>query len=92
MLMRRLAYRQLLAKLLSEGSLTDEQILAVKAVRSRPRLFADFAADVDVMADMSADAQQLGDGKILLWLWEHREEILAYILKLYETFKPIFGF
>lgn len=35
--------------------------------------------------------KEIGDGKIIEWLWENREEILAFVLKLIEMFskKPV---
>lgn len=92
MLLRRMIYRQFLNKLVDEGSLTAEQMHAVRAVRLRPGLFAEFRAGVDEYAATSADeAAAMADGKFLLWLWEHKDEILAFILKVYEVLKPIFG-
>jgi hypothetical protein len=39
-----------------------------------------YASDSRVMAGARVGA--LGDGKFLDWLWEHREEILAFVIKI----------
>ena len=30
----------------------------------------------------SAEVQQIGDGRIIEWLWENREELLEFILRI----------
>lgn len=92
MLMRRLAYRQFLSRLRTESELTAEQADAIRDVLLRPRLFNAVASDLDAEVESKGiEAAAIGDGKLALWLWEHREEILAFIVKVIETFKPIFA-
>lgn len=43
-----------------------------------------YANDSRVVAGTRAG--KLGDGKFLEWLWEHREEILTFILKIVSMF------
>ena len=91
-MLRRIVYRQFLNKLVDEGNLTADQLQAVRAVRLRPRMFDEFRSGVEEYAAEKADeVTTAADGKFLLWLWEHREEILAFILKVYEVLKPIFA-
>lgn len=88
--LRRMQYRVFLNKLEAEAELTLEELAAISRVRRGFRHFHEFSSGVEakIQTDgLEFSVQDFGDGKFLLWLWEHREELLAFILKIVEMFK-----
>lgn len=83
----RFVLRRMLNKLLADGELTPAQVAAVRQIKWRPRLFAALSDRTEEFVDDEGiNATAIGDGKFLEWLWENREAILGFILKIVDLF------
>ncbi|MEM3040410.1 MAG: hypothetical protein QXG97_00100 [Nitrososphaerota archaeon] len=64
----------------------------ILAVHNTPRMFQALAIDVDALAkksavyDMANALDPSSERPLLKWLWEHREEILEFILRIVALF------
>lgn len=91
---QRIAADRFLRRLERDGKLTDEQMKAVRKVRNNNESFQDFIAGVQGIDGASkAFADDDGSTPFLDWLttvgkwmWEHREEILKFILQIVDLF------
>lgn len=88
-MIKRLILRRMLIKLAAEGKLSAKKLDAVNEVLRHPRRMAALQQAVSAKAESDLGVTKLGDGELMKWLWEHREDILAFILKIVELFKGI---
>lgn len=72
--------RRHLRKQLDSGELNDKQTAAVETALGEPRAMRATALHV------GGRVGQLGDGAILKWLFEHRQEILDFVMQIIKLF------
>ena len=87
----RLMLRRTLRRMLDEHQkgitcLTADQFAAVERVYLRPRMMGALLRRIEEKVETDRFDMALGDGKFLEWLWENREAILAFILKIVDLF------
>lgn len=70
----------------AKNGMTMAQADGVSAVLVRGARFNTLVEMIDEKLATEIGVEAWGDGTLLKWLWEHREEILAFILKIVDLF------
>lgn len=86
-LIKRGLVRRHLKRTLKEGGLTEAQVANVRKALASKRMLDELCSRVNVRAEPAlAGAKAFGDGQILNWLWEHRTEILEFVMQIVQMF------
>ena len=85
MIVKRILLRQTLTRMEAEASPAKKR--AIEAVLGNRRALRALNERVDELADARVGVAAFGDGQLLKWLWERREEILAFVLRIMDLFK-----
>lgn len=87
MFVKRLLLRRTLLRMANEGEFSAKKCEMIQTCVRHPRMMKALAARMDESASQDfGKVGAIGDGKILEWLWENREEILEFIQTIIKLF------
>lgn len=78
-------YERVAARQLQHGKITQKQFDGVQKVLKDPAAFAELRARSSALA-RTESPKALGDGKILQWITDHWDQIMAFVQLIIKLF------